>query len=119
MMTRFANEEKIGTNFQQGTILISDTREMSMMIHLLEVIIKIGKYSPIIFLSLASLNLLMAVNDFFSNSIIFGILNTIFALGGIVFLVQMHQMRKNQNHEKSSSLRKIDELSKVTVEELK
>ena len=117
-MTRLASEEKIGQNSTQGFIPISDTREMSIMIHLLEIIIKVGKYSPFIFLSLASLNLLMAVNDFLSNSIIFGILNTIFAIGGIIFLVQMNQMKKNQGREYSPTF-KINDLQTSEREVLK
>lgn len=108
-MTNYADEKKIGKNSIQITTEISDSSEVSVVIYILEIITKVGKHFPILFLSLASLHVLLAANDFLSNSIEFGILNLLFAAGSFIFLVQMHQMKRNhpffpnnyQNYSKS------------------
>jgi hypothetical protein len=77
--------------------------QIGVFVHLLDVIIKVGKYFPIISVSLTSLNVLMAVNSFLANNIGFVILNSLFAASGLIFLVQMNQMKKSNNsfnHEK-------------------
>jgi hypothetical protein len=94
-MTNYADEKKIGNNSIQLTTEISDSAEVSVVIYLLEIITKVGKHFPILFLSLASLQLLLAANDFLANSIEFGILNSLFAASSFIFLVQMHQMKRN------------------------
>lgn len=94
-MTNYADEKKIGSNSIQMTTEISDSSEVSVVIYLLEIITKVGKHFPILFLSLASLQILLAANDFLANSIEFGILNLLFAAGNFIFLVQMHQMKRN------------------------
>ena len=94
MMTNYTNEKKIGQNSIQWTTDISDSREVTTLIYLLEIITKIGRYFPIIFFSLASLNVLLAANDFFANRIEFGILNSLFAASNFIFLVQLIQNNK-------------------------
>ena len=90
---------------------ISDSTKLGALIHLLGVAMKIGKYLPVIIVSFAGLNLVMAVNDFLVSNTGFGILNSIFALGGFIFLVQLHQRRKIHsydyyyNYKKGSSRR--------------
>ena len=94
MMTNYADEKKIGKNSMQWTTEISDSKEVTILIYLLEITTKIGRNFPVLFLSLASLNTLLAANDFLSNSIEFGILNSLFAASGFIFLVQMRQSNK-------------------------
>lgn len=99
MMTNYADEKKLGNNSMQWTTSISDSTEVTMLIYVLEITTKIGRNFPILFLSLASLNVLLATNDFLSNSIEFGILNSLFAASGFIFLVQMRQSNKIQSFD--------------------
>lgn len=101
MMTNYADEKKLGNNSMQWTNDISDSKEVTILIYLLEITTKIGRNFPILFLSLASLNVLLAANDFLSNSIEFGILNSLFAASGFIFLVQLRQSNKIQSFDSS------------------
>lgn len=83
----------------QNNSSVSDSTKLGALIHLLEVAMKIGKYLPVIVVSFAGLNLVLAVNDFLVSNTGFGILNSIFALGGFIFLVQLHHRRKIHSHE--------------------
>ena len=95
-MVNYAPEKKIEKNSTQWIPIISGSSEVTILIYSLELITKIGKNSPIIFLSLASLNVLLAANDFLTNSIEFGILNSLFAANGFIFLVQSHHNNRIQ-----------------------
>jgi hypothetical protein len=83
----------------QNTSSLTDTTKLGALIHLLEIAMKVGKYLPVIVVSFAGLNLLLALNDFLISNTGFGILNSIFALGGFIFLVQLHQRRKIHSYE--------------------
>ena len=96
MMVNYADEKKIRKNSMQWIPVISGSTEVTLLIYSLEIITKIGKNFPILFLSLASLNVLLAANDFLANSIEFGILNSLFAANGFIFLVQTHQSNRIQ-----------------------
>ncbi len=78
---------------------LSDSTKLGALIHLLEVAMKIGKYLPVIIVSFAGLNLVLAVNDFLVSNTGFGILNSLFAAGGFIFLVQLHQRRKIHSYD--------------------
>lgn len=93
-MEKYADEKKIGQNSTLWTTGFSDSSEVTVVIHLLEIITQIGRYFPILFLSLASLNVLLAANDFLSNRIEFGILNSLFAASNFIFLAQILQNNK-------------------------
>ncbi len=97
MILNYADEKKIEKNSKQWIPIISGSTEVTMLIYSLDVITKIGKNFPIIFFSLASLNILLAANDFLTNRIEFGILNSLFAVNGFVFLVQTHQSNRIQS----------------------
>ena len=88
----------------------SDFINIDISIHLLEIVVKVGKYFPIILLSLASINLFLAANDFLANSLIFATLNSIFALGNFISLVQIFQRRKTHLNEYHSNYRKISSM---------
>ena len=80
------------------------TREhlgFDLSIYLLEIVIKIGRHFPIILLSSASINIILAANDFLANSLTFAIVNLIFAGGNFVFLVQLHNRKKTIVDERS------------------
>jgi len=68
---------------------ISDSAKIGLAVHFLDVIIKVGKLFPVIFLSLASMNIFFAANDFLSNSMGSAVLNSVFGLGDVLFLAQM------------------------------
>ncbi|MFB5608580.1 MAG: hypothetical protein ACE5RG_10850 [Candidatus Nitrosomaritimum yanchengensis] len=93
-MSTYANERIEKNPIQWNP---PNSRNVVVVIYLLEVITKVGRHFPIIVLSLASLNVLMAANDFLANSVEFGIMNSLFAIGGIISLVQMHQRTKIQS----------------------
>jgi len=114
-MTNYPDIEKIGLNSIQCITAISDSTKIDGLIYLLEIIIKVGKYFPIIIISLASLNLLLAANDLLSNSISFAILNSIFALGDFIFLVQLHQRHKANPYEYHSDYNRIDRMPVVGI----
>ena len=98
----------------QDTSSISDTTKLGALIHLLEMGMKVGKYLPVIVVSFAGLNLLLAVNDFLISNTGFGILNAIFALGGFIFLAQLHQRRKIHSYHYYYNYKKRSEKRKVT-----
>lgn len=64
------------------------------VIYLLEIITKVGRHFPVIVLSLASLNVVMAASDFLANSMEFGIMNSLFAVGGVISLIQMRKRNR-------------------------
>ena len=93
-MTNYLSDAQIRQRSLQFLTPTSDSIEIDVSIHLLEIIIKVGQHYPIILFSLASLNLLLAANDFLANSLFFAILNSLFALGNFISLVQIHQWRQ-------------------------
>ena len=104
-MSNFADERKTRPSPSlQWSTGISDHTEVTLLIYSLEAITRIGKNFPIIFLSLASLNTLMAANDFLTNSIEFGVLNSLFAASGFIFLAQLHQSNKIQPISSSNGI---------------
>ena len=97
MLANYADEKKIEKSSMQWVPVISGSPEISMLIYSLDIITKIGKNLPILFFSLASLNVLLAANDSLANNIEFGILNSLFAANGFIFLVQTHQSNRIQS----------------------
>ena len=75
----------------------SDSTKIDLLVRLLDVAIKASSHFPIISLTLTSLNVLLAVHDFLSNNIGYGILNSIFVITGLIFLLQMHLMNKSHH----------------------
>lgn len=73
---------------------------MEVFIQMLTLVIKIGKYLPLIVLSFAMLNLAFAVLDFFYwNHVAWGIFNSILAFGGFNFFVQLLKRRKVHRYD--------------------
>jgi hypothetical protein len=79
---------------------ISDSTKINLFVHLLDIIIKTGRYFPVISICLIGLNLLLAVNDFLTNNIGFAILNSLFVIGGLIFFIQM-QLTDKAHHMKT------------------
>ncbi|NIM25261.1 MAG: hypothetical protein GTN35_02000 [Nitrososphaeria archaeon] len=103
MMSILVNEKK-GQSHQWITAN-TNSADVAVVVYVLEVVTKIGKNFPVLFLSLASLNTILAANDFLANSIEFGILNSLFAASGFIFVIQMHQ-DKNQFDSKLEEIMK-------------
>ena len=95
-MTNCTDEMKIRNYSLQRMYDTPTPIEVIVLIYSLEIITKVGRHFPVISISLTSLNVLLATNDFLANSIEFGILNSLFAAGGLIFLIQMHQKNKIQ-----------------------
>jgi len=114
-MTNYPDIEKIGLNSIQFITGIFNFTKINGLIHLLEIIIKVGKYFPVIIILLASMKLLMAANDLLTNSITFAILNSIFALGDFIFLVQLYQRHKVHPYEYSSDYKRIGRIPLVGI----
>ena len=114
-MTNYPAIEKIGLNSIQFITDIFNFTKIIGLIHLLEIIIKVGKYFPIIIILLASLKLLMAANDLLTNSITFALLNSIFELGDFIVLVQLYQRHKVHPYEYSSDYKRIGRIPLVGI----
>ena len=112
-MTNNPDIEKIGLNSIQFITGIFNFTKIFGLIHLLEIIIKVGKYFPVIIILLASMKLLMAANDLLTNSITFAILNSIFAIGDFIFLVQLYQRHKVHPYEYGSDFKRIGSIPLV------
>ena len=93
MMSILVNEKK--GQSQQWTTANTHSADVAVVVYALEVVTKIGKNFPVLFLSLASLNTILAANDFLASNIEFGILNSMFAVSGFIFVIQLRQ-DKNQ-----------------------
>lgn len=89
MMRKLSENKKSGQKSFSWLTSISDSTKIGVAVHMLDVIIKVGKLFPIIFLSLASLNIFFAANDYLANSMGSAILNSVFGLGDVLFLAQM------------------------------
>ncbi len=107
----YADDEKIGQRSIKFLTPTSNSIGIDASIYLLEIIIKIGKHFPIILLSSASVNILLATNDLLADSFFSAILNLAFASGNFLFLVQMHQRRKiHPNEYNCTSVRSTEGL---------
>jgi hypothetical protein len=79
---------------------MSNTTKMEVLIQMLTLVIKIGKYLPLIVLSFAMLYLMFAVLDFFYwNHLAWGIFNSILGFGGFNFFVQLLRRRKVHRYD--------------------
>lgn len=82
------------------SLLSSDIARINALIHLLGLVMTIGRYLPLIVTGFGLLNLTLAVLSFVTwNSVVSGVVNSIFALGGFIFLVQLLGRRKIHRYE--------------------
>ena len=68
--------------------------QLKVLIISLEIIMKVGKYLPLIIGGLVVLDLLFATTDFLADRIIFGIINSLIVIKGSIFVVQLFQGSK-------------------------
>ena len=109
MMGSFTEMETMGQNSAQTKFFIFDLPKINGFLLLSEILLKVSKHFPIIIFSFASLKLLLVVNDVYSNNFVFAILNSIFAFGDFVFLVQIYHRRKFHQKESNLSQNKIEQ----------
>ena len=82
------------------SFLASDTAKIEALIRLLTVVMTIGRYLPVIVAVFAVINLLIAILSFTVwNSMFSGIINSLFALGGFIFLGQLLNRRKIHRYD--------------------
>ena len=67
--------------------------QIGSLINILKILIKVVKYLPLIVVSFACLSIALAVNDFVRGNLAWGIINSAFALSGLIFFVQLYQRR--------------------------
>ena len=77
---------------------ISESVQIGVIIHLLTIIIKTGRYLPVISISLTGMNVVLAVNDYLANNTGYAILNSMFVISGVVFLAQTQMMNRTTTH---------------------
>ena len=82
------------------SLLSSDEARINALIHLLSLVMTVGKYLPLIVAAFAFVNLTIAIMSFlFWNSIVSGVINSVFALGGFIFLGQLLRRRKVHRYD--------------------
>ena len=94
-------QENLGMKLEHFIPPIFYSTQIALSVYLLDIIIKMGKNFPIISVSLTGFNLWLAITDFLANNLGFAILNSIFAIGGLIFFIQMRLMDRTT---KSKSL---------------
>lgn len=78
---------------------IPTTAKLEVFIRLLTLVIKIAKYIPLIVLLFAGANLFLALLDFSTGNILFGILNSVLAAAGFNFYGQLLKRRKIHRYD--------------------
>ena len=82
------------------SLFSSDVARINALIHLLGLVMTIGRYLPLMVGAFAFVNLTIAVMSFVVwNSIISGVINSVLALGGFIFLGQLLRRRKIHRYE--------------------
>ena len=81
---------------------ISESAQIGLIIHLLDIVIKTGRYIPVISISLTGLNVVLAINDYLANNTGYAILNSMFVVSGLVFLLQNRMIGKTTTHTNQS-----------------
>ena len=82
------------------SLLSSDVARINALIHLLGLVMIIGKYLPLIVAVFASVNLILAILSFLVwNNVVSGVINSVFSLGGFNFLGQLVKRRKIHRYD--------------------
>ena len=91
-MNNDIQEDNLGMKLEHFVPPLFYSTQIALSVYLLDIIIKMGKNFPIISVSLTGFNLWLAITDFLANNLGFAILNSLFAIGGLIFLIQMRLM---------------------------
>lgn len=86
------NQGNIRRTNDNGVVL-TNTTKLAAVIHMLKVLMLLGKYLPLIVVFFAGINLLLAIYDFTVGNVALGILNLILAIGGLNFFAQLLRRR--------------------------
>lgn len=82
------------------SLLLSDVARINALIHLLSLVMTVGKYLPLIVAVFAFVNLTIAIMSFLVwNSLIPGAINSVFAFGGFIFLGQLLRRRNVHRYD--------------------
>jgi uncharacterized membrane-anchored protein YitT (DUF2179 family) len=75
------------------------SEKLDALAHGINLLKKIGKNLPFIVLAFAGVNVILAIFDYSSRNYGFAILNTIFAVGGINFFIQLLKRRNIHSYD--------------------
>lgn len=73
--------------------------KLDALAHGIDLVKNIGKKLPFIVLAFAGINVILAVYDYYVANYGVAILNTIFAIGGINFFIQLHKRRNIHSYD--------------------
>lgn len=76
-----------------------DTTRITAAIYMIDVLIVVGKYLPIIAAGFAAISVGFAVYDFMTLNIGWAIFSTILAVGGIIFVIQLLQRHNIHSYD--------------------
>jgi len=95
-----------------GQSAMPSTATLQVVIVMLTMIIKIGKYLPFIVFATSTFSLALAVLNFVVwDNLPFGVLNTILAVGGFVFvgqLLQKHKIKRRKSFTEERQMAVIE-----------
>jgi hypothetical protein len=78
---------------------LPDTTRITAAIYLLDLLMVIGKYLPLIAGAFAAISIAFAAYDFATGNIIWGIVSAIFGIGGLIFVAQLLQRRNIHSYD--------------------
>ena len=81
---------------QSGT---PDTTRITAAIYLIDLLMVIGKYLPLIAGAFAAISVAFAAYDFATNNIGWGIFSAIMGVGGLIFVAQLMQRRNMHSYD--------------------
>ena len=76
-----------------------DTTRFTAAIYLLDLLMVIGKYLPLIAGAFAAISIASAAYDFATGNYGWGIVSAIFGIGGLVFVAQLMQRRNIHSYD--------------------
>lgn len=76
-----------------------DTTRITAAIYLLDLLMVVGKYLPIIVAAFAGISIAFAVYDFITGNVGWGIVSAILGIGGVIFIIQLLQRRNMHSYD--------------------
>jgi len=78
--------------------------DIERAISLIEITLTVGRHILHLIWSLIGISVALAVYDFSTNNIVWGIISSLFALGGFIFMVQIYQHRSRHRARRQARL---------------
>jgi len=78
--------------------------DLERAIRLVEIALTVGRHLLHIMWLFIGISVAVAVYDFATNNIVWGIISSLFALGGFIFMVQIYQHRSRHRARTQSKL---------------